>query len=101
MFNFKIQGTLTAFGIFVIVVVVMFLILGVDGSQTIIPSFTNSDFSEEVTSEISTTQEEEQNTILISEMNCNELRDFILTFEKGWGKAMAEFGSRCSSDDSN
>jgi len=29
-------------------------------------------------------------------MKCNELRDVILIFEKGWGKAMAEFGIRCN-----
>ena len=92
----KTKGTFTVFGVFVILAAVVFVFLGAGISQSIISSSTNSELKEEeMKNDISATPEEEQNIIPISDMNCNELRDFILTFEKGWGKAMVEFGNKC------
>ncbi|MDH5664978.1 MAG: hypothetical protein OEY10_01605 [Nitrosopumilus sp.] len=32
----------------------------------------------------------------IEEMNCVELREFIMSFEKGWGNAVALYDEKCS-----
>ncbi len=99
--NFK--GTIVTFGIFVIIAVIAVSFLGVKPSQqsaALLPEM--SEHKEEaMKDEILTTPKENKNIILPSEMNCDELRDFILSFENGWGKAMAEFGSRCSDNSSN
>ena len=38
----------------------------------------------------------ETNSKSINEMNCNELNEFIMSFEKGWGSAVALHDERCS-----
>ena len=32
----------------------------------------------------------------IDEMNCTELHEFILSFEKGWGDAIPTYNEKCS-----
>lgn len=33
-----------------------------------------------------------------SGLNCDELSDIASSFEEGWGKALAEYSSRCEMD---
>ena len=75
-----------------VVLILGFVLIGVIPMNIISESNPDDDTGQSLTEEIITIQ---TNSKPIEQMNCTELHEFIMSFEKGWGAAIPMYNEKC------
>ena len=105
----KLKTGFAVFVVFVLMAAVAVVFLGIDLSQEqSLSSQTPKSIEEEEqpiiiienpeTLKSQEEKEQQQESIYLAEMRCAQLQNFVSLFEKGWGRAVAEYNSRCEID---
>lgn len=120
----KLKTTFTVFVMFVLMAAVAVVFLGIEipqgqqsslqekqqesdiaSSASTLPTSQLTELVEELENQGSLflektteSQGEESEFNYLTEMTCNQLSDIASSFEDGWGKAVAEYNSRCKND---
>ena len=105
----KFKTGFAVFVVFVLMAAVAVVFLGIDLSQEQSLSSQTPKSTEEKeqsiiiienpeTIELQKEKEQQQESIYLAEMSCAQLQNFVSSFEKGWGRAIAEYNSRCETD---